>query len=215
VVGQLCDQRRGEWSSRSWTWREQTRCSRRLRFESHVIFKSLNYNEKGLDHAGPKKRDSEKKKKKAGTAPFNKMFPLTFSSMLSSIYSSIFPFNMQYRLRKRLHGHKDAILSLGVSIDGSFLASGGLCFAPSNFVGLVWLRTSIGLDGVRLWGLSKHKKYQEAQTPEHGRTLRGPPSCLTWARRQEDNRNVLAFGTAFGYLVFWWYNEDKVSVIAV
>jgi len=31
----------------------------------------------------------------------------------------------RYQLQKRLHGHQDAILSLGISKDGSFLASGG------------------------------------------------------------------------------------------
>jgi hypothetical protein len=34
-------------------------------------------------------------------------------------------FSNRYTLRKRLDGHQDAILSLGISKDGLFLASGG------------------------------------------------------------------------------------------
>jgi hypothetical protein len=41
-------------------------------------------------------------------------------------------FCKRYKLSKRLHGHEDAILSLGISRDGSFLASGGTYYASSN-----------------------------------------------------------------------------------
>jgi hypothetical protein len=66
----------------------------------------------------------------------------------------------------------------------------------------------LGLDGIRLWRMDT---YVEVVTPEHGQVLRGQPSCLTWARGTDDLRNVLAFGTGLGYLVFWWYDRNKVS----
>jgi WD40 repeat protein len=41
-------------------------------------------------------------------------------------FTEMFPKSSnRYTLRKRLDGHQDAILSLGISKDGSFLASGG------------------------------------------------------------------------------------------
>jgi hypothetical protein len=72
------------------------------------------------------------------------------------------------------------------------------------------MERTLGLDGVRLW---RTDNYMEEPTPEHGQALRGQPSCLVWAKRTDDLRNVLAFGTGLGYLVVWWYDQHKVSSV--
>jgi hypothetical protein len=56
------------------------------------------------------------------------------------------------------------------------------------------------MDHVRLWAIGSG---EQLHGPEQGYVLRGPPSCMVWVRRKDDARNVLVFGTARGYLVFW------------
>jgi WD40 repeat protein len=87
----------------------------------------------------------------------------------------------RYKVSAILKGHEAAIMCLAFSTDGRFLASGGL-------------------DRVRIWSIPAGK---ELQTPEHGYVLRGPPSSMLWAKRQDDQRDLLIFGTGLGFLVFW------------
>jgi hypothetical protein len=61
---------------------------------------------------------------------------------------------------------------------------------------------------VRLWDVNM---CEEIRPPEHGRTLRGPASCMTWMRVQENSQEILAFGTGLGYLVLWRFDQQKVN----
>jgi hypothetical protein len=69
-----------------------------------------------------------------------------------------------------------------------------------------------GLDRVRLWLIDKGV---ELRTPENGTLLRGSPSCMTWARLRDDDRNILCFGTLCGYLVLWAQGEMVSTLLYV
>jgi WD40 repeat protein len=53
---------------------------------------------------------------------------------------------------------------------------------------------------MRLWDIAS---LRQLTTPETGYVLRGPPTSALWVKRRDQSRHILAFGTAFGYLVFW------------
>jgi hypothetical protein len=65
-----------------------------------------------------------------------------------------------------------------------------------------------GLDMMRIWSM---ETYEQIASPERGLVLRGQPSCLVWSKRQGDQRNILAFGTGLGHLVFWRHDLHKAS----
>lgn len=67
----------------------------------------------------------------------------------------------------------------------------------------------IGRDKIRIWDL---RTGRECVVDETGISVRGPPSCLTWARQPNDLRDMLLYGTGGGYLVFWHRNEVTVSI---
>ena len=70
-----------------------------------------------------------------------------------------------------------------------------------------WITTDEveGMDRVRLWSIEGGV---QIRTPEQGFVLRGPPSCMVWAKCKDDARNVLVFGTAKGQLVFWRESQE-------
>jgi hypothetical protein len=65
----------------------------------------------------------------------------------------------------------------------------------------------IGLERLRLWDMVGH---EQLETPEHGYMLRGSPTCMIWANRHAGPSDILAFGTALGFLVFWRESQTEV-----
>ena len=110
-----------------------------------------------------------------------------------------------YKLGAVLEGHTQPIFSIAVSNNGKVVASGG------ELSQKVAARLTVpqGLDRVQLWDLGT---MAELQTPEKGYFLRGSSTCMLWAKRRDDQRDVLVFGTSLGYLVFW--QIAKVSLPA-
>ncbi|KIP01227.1 hypothetical protein PHLGIDRAFT_123544 [Phlebiopsis gigantea 11061_1 CR5-6] len=84
----------------------------------------------------------------------------------------------RYRLAARLKGHSDAIHCLALSDDTVYLASGGS-------------------DGIRFWNI---KTCAEIPAPYHSR-LREPVTRILWLPQRDGFAQMLAYGTALGYLV--------------
>ncbi|KAK0483119.1 WD40-repeat-containing domain protein [Armillaria luteobubalina] len=85
-----------------------------------------------------------------------------------------------YTLARTLDSCQGAILCLGSTEDGSYLAAGGT-------------------GGTTLWNLSDNQRLTRPAGPGQ----RGATTVLMWIRRTDEPREILYFGTQNGYIVCW------------
>ncbi|KAK0487937.1 WD40-repeat-containing domain protein [Armillaria novae-zelandiae] len=85
-----------------------------------------------------------------------------------------------YTLSRTLDSSQGAILSLGSTEDGNYLAAGGT-------------------GGTTLWNLSENRQLTRPAGPGQ----RGATTVLMWIRRTDEPREILYFGTQNGYVVCW------------
>ena len=64
-------------------------------------------------------------------------------------------------------------------------------------------------DGLRLW--NTRTKHQISVPICPNGDIRGPVSCIRWFCSPDDPREILAFGTALGYLVLWRRSSEEVA----
>jgi WD40 repeat protein len=120
-----------------------------------------------------------------------------------------------YSLYARLTGHTKKLAAVAISTDGHLLASAGEYLFNSvsadkrSLMLGVFTMLTLGMDRIRLWDLNEKS---ELPTPERGYTLRGPPTCVVWAKRHEGQHDILVFGTALGFLVIWSPAGDQVRI---
>jgi WD40 repeat protein len=116
----------------------------------------------------------------------------SFSSVLANLFLI-----ERYQHIGSLSGHKGSIYALAFNCTGQYLASAG-----KFQLKLLLLETHgyEGDDGVKVWDTSN---LTELPPPRVGPGSRGPVTAMLWIPQRGSGNEVLCFGTALGYVVFW------------
>ncbi len=128
-----------------------------------------------------------------------------------AVYRSNFPAS-KYTLVGRLCGPLEAILSISAMVchDETILVAGGCKFL--SVLSLLFMNLFIGKDGLYLWAMPS---MMSIATPDPKHPRRGAVTTTEWYTNNKDACQFLAFGTVYGYLVFWKRTPLSVSYVSV
>jgi WD40 repeat protein len=111
----------------------------------------------------------------------------------------------RYKRTGTLLSHKQPILTLAISRNGKYIASGGK-YSSLHWGPTIDCSSRLGIEGIKIWDLKSHK---ELPFPSQTVEQRGQVTCCTWITRSSDDSEVICYGTGLGYVVF--LKEDGVS----